>query len=136
MHLTAEKQKIFNRIVPDLKSTENVIAIVLGGSYATGYANEHSDLDIGIYYHGEKPFDIELIKSIAERYSFNNSPTVTDFYQWGVWVNGGAWIETDTGKVDFLYRNIEQVEDTIEKALMGIWENDYAQQPPYGFSSP
>lgn len=50
-------------------------------------------------------------------------------------MNGGAWIETTVGKVDFLYRNIEQVERTVEKAISGIWETDYAQQPPHGFSS-
>jgi hypothetical protein len=53
----------------------------------------------------------------------------------GTWVNGGAWIQTSSGQVDFLYRNLEQVTATITKAKNGEWENDFEQQPPYGFSS-
>lgn len=54
---------------------------------------------------------------------------------WGPWVNGGAWINTSRGKVDFLYKNIGQITRTIENAKIGIWENNFEQQPPYGFSS-
>ncbi len=111
------------------------MAIVLGGSFATGKATEKSDLDIGIYYKGKEPFRIDAIKSVAEKYAIDNAPIVTDFYQWGPWVNGGAWLQTESGKVDFLYRNIEQVSITIENAQNGKWENHYEQQPPYGFSS-
>jgi len=53
----------------------------------------------------------------------------------GPWVNGGAWIKTAVGKVDFLYKNIDQITSTIEKAKNGVWENNFEQQPPYGFSS-
>lgn len=38
-------------------------------------------------------------------------------------------------KVDFIYRNLEQVTTTIQKAKNGEWENHFEQQPPYGFSS-
>ena len=135
MNLPPIKQETLNHIVNDLKSIDNVIAIVLGGSYATGNATDTSDIDIGIYYFDDKPFDIETIKSVAEKYAIDNAPTVTGFYEWGPWVNGGAWIQTASGKVDFLYRNIDQVKSTIEKAQHGEWENDYEQQPPFGFSS-
>jgi hypothetical protein len=50
-------------------------------------------------------------------------------------VNGGAWIVTPQGKVDFLYRNIQQVERTIAKASTGAYEHHYYQQPTFGFSS-
>jgi hypothetical protein len=36
-------------------------------------------------------------------------PVVTGTYEWGPWVNGGAWIQTSAGKVDFLYKNLDQV---------------------------
>jgi len=62
-------------------------------------------------------------------------PTVTSFYEWGQWVNGGAWIQTGAGKVDFLYRNLHQVEQAIEHAIQGIVEHDYGQQPTHGFFS-
>lgn len=135
MRLSKEKEELLNDIVRHLTQVDNVAAVVLGGSYATGTATENSDLDIGIYYSEKTPFCIDLIRSIATKYSIDGAPTVTGFYEWGPWVNGGAWIETKAGKVDFLYRNIEQVKSTIEKAKKGEWENDFDQQPPYGFSS-
>nr|HMN28016.1 hypothetical protein [Caldilineaceae bacterium] len=55
--------------------------------------------------------------------------------EWGAWVNGGAWIHTQQGKVDFLYRNLGQVQRTIAEAQQGIVQHDYAQQPAYGFYS-
>lgn len=135
MKLPHQKKELLNLLVNDLKDIPGIIAVVLGGSYATGHAGESSDLDVGLYYHENHPFDIEEIKKIAKKHTADNTPTVTDFYQWGPWVNGGAWMNTSAGKIDFLYRNIEQVTSTIEKAKKGEWENHYEQQPPYGFSS-
>jgi predicted nucleotidyltransferase len=130
-----DKQKLLDNITEELKLIDGVKAIVLGGSYAIGLATEKSDLDIGIYYSEQNPFDIEKIKDVAKRLADNDQPTVSDFYEWGPWVNGGAWINTENGEVDFLYKNIEQIERTIQNAKNGIWENNFEQQPPYGFSS-
>ena len=135
MILSDDKQKLLIGITNELKQVEGVKAIVLGGSYAIGMATEISDIDIGIYYFEHNPFDIEKIRSIAKKYADNEPPTVTGFYEWGPWVNGGAWINTSRGKVDFLYKNIGQITRTIENAKIGIWENNFEQQPPYGFSS-
>ncbi|HTS45362.1 MAG TPA: nucleotidyltransferase domain-containing protein [Puia sp.] len=135
MILPQKKEETLNTIVADLKQIENIMAIVLGGSYAMGTVTDASDLDIGIYYYDKNPFRINDIKSIAKKYATNDDQTVTGFYEWGPWVNGGAWIETASGKVDFLYRNIEQVRSTIDKAKKGELENHFEQQPPYGFSS-
>jgi hypothetical protein len=130
-----QKQKTLDSIIADLQQVSNVSAIVLGGSYATGRANAESDLDLGIYYHESHPFEIEDIQKIAQKYDIPQNPTVTDFYQWGTWVNGGAWIQIESGKVDFLYRNINQVRRTIQESVEGKWENHFEQQPPFGFSS-
>ncbi|GAB3517962.1 nucleotidyltransferase domain-containing protein [Emticicia fontis] len=135
MILPLEKQQTLDAIVNDLKVLPHVKAIVLGGSYATGRATDESDLDVGIYYAGNAPFSVDAVKEIALRYAIDGNPTVTGFYEWGPWVNGGAWINTACGKVDFLYKNIDQIQETIEKAQQGIWENHYEQQPPYGFAS-
>jgi len=135
MTLPKDKQDVLDNITNDLKIIDNVRAIVLGGSYATGTATDTSNLDIGIYYLDKEPFEIEEIRSIAKKYAGKEEPVVTNFYEWGPWVNGGAWIKTVFGKVDFLYKNIDQVTSTIEKAKNGIWENHFEQQPPYGFSS-
>jgi predicted nucleotidyltransferase len=135
MKIPEDKKKLLDTITEELILIDGVKAIVLGGSYATGAATENSDLDIGIYYSEQQPFDIEKIKTVAERLAYNDQPTVTGFYEWGPWVNGGAWINTENGEVDFLYKNIEQILKTIENAKNGIWENDFEQQPAYGFSS-
>lgn len=136
MKIPENKQKLLADITNELKLIYGVKAIVLGGSYAVGLATENSDLDIGIYYSAQHPFDIKEIKRVAEKFADNNQqPTVTGFYEWGPWVNGGAWINTPIGEVDFLYKNIDQITQTIDNAKNGIWENNYEQQPPYGFSS-
>jgi predicted nucleotidyltransferase len=135
MNIPEAKQLLLDDIVNQLKQVNGVEAIVLGGSYAIGMATETSDLDIGIFYKEENPFYINDIKLIAEKFSVKEQPTVTDFYQWGPCVNGGAWITTKNGEVDFIYKNIYQIVKVIENAKNGIWENSFEQQPPYGFSS-
>ena len=113
-----------------------MVAVVLGGSYARGTAKITSDLDFGIYYAEGSPFDIARIRDVAEEISSPGAPpTVTGFYEWGPWVNGRAWIVTGQGKVDFLYRNIQQIERTIAQVLTGSYEHDYYQHPTFGFSS-
>ncbi|MCB0120839.1 MAG: nucleotidyltransferase domain-containing protein, partial [Caldilineaceae bacterium] len=112
-----------------------MVAIVLGGSYAGRTHHATSDLDVGLYYRETAPFDIEAIRAIATAVSEDGNATVTGFYEWGAWVNGGAWINTAAGKVDFLYRNLDQIERTIADAHQGITQHDYGQQPAYGFYS-
>ncbi|GAB4034350.1 DUF4037 domain-containing protein [Spirosoma gilvum] len=129
------KRNTLDLLVNELQTIDNLVAIVLGGSHCMGLANESSDLDVGLYYYPAAPFAIDEVKSIANKYHVEDTLTVTDFYQWGAWVNGGAWINTASGEVDFIYRNIEQLKATIDKARNGIWETDFDQQPPYGFSS-
>ena len=135
LSLTETKKLFIENFVQELSEIENIQAIVLGGSNATGRANENSDIDLGLYYYETAPFSIEDISRIVTKYSKNNDSVVVGFYEWGPWVNGGAWIHTEVGKVDILYRNIDQVENIINEAQIGQWENHYEQQPPYGFTS-
>lgn len=130
-----EKKATLDAIVSALKNVEGIAAIVLGGSHAAGFANEKSDLDIGLYYSEKSPFDIEKVRSIASSFSITGMPLVTNFYEWGPWVNGGSWMMTAVGKVDLLYRNIDQVQRTITDAVNGIWQHNFDQQPPFGFRS-
>ena len=134
-HLPEEKRTILLSIVDKLKDIEGVKAVVLGGSYASKQQHAGSDMDIGIYYREAEPFDLSLIREIAESIAIDVNPTVTGFYEWGEWVNGGAWIQTNAGKVDFLYRNIDQIQRTINEAQHGITHHDFDQQPAYGFYS-
>lgn len=134
-NVPTEKMHLLTGLVNQLSWVPGIIAVVLGGSYARGTQHSTSDLDIGLYYLEEQPFSIADIRQIAEGISAQGTPTVTDFYRWGQWVNGGAWIQTAVGKVDFLYRNLNQVEHTIADADQGIVHHDYEQQPAYGFYS-
>ena len=108
-NIPEQKQTLLRSLVTELSKIPGMAAIVLGGSYAAGTNHEISDLDIGLYYYEAKPFSIEDIYRIAQRVSVEKSLSVTNFYGWGPWVNGGAWIHTQDGKVDFLYRNLDQV---------------------------
>lgn len=130
-----EKRAMLKEAVETLSAVDGIVAIVLGGSYARGTQHAQSDIDIGIYYRESSPFVIDAIREAARSLSADGAPVVTDFYEWGPWVNGGAWINTRAGKVDFLYRNLDQVARTIDAAWQGSYEHDYDQQPTFGFYS-
>lgn len=134
-NLPEQKRMLLERLADQLSRITGMSAVVLGGSYASGTHHEESDMDIGLYYSEAKPFSIANIRRIAEDVSVNGTATVTEFYEWGTWVNGGAWIHTPQGKVDFLYRNSDQIQRTIAEAQQGIFHHDYDQQPTYGFYS-
>jgi hypothetical protein len=121
--------------VEALARLPGIVAVVLGGSYARGTHHAHSDLDLGLYYSEAAPFAVDEIRRMATQLSQGSPPVVTDFYEWGPWVNGGAWIQTEVGKVDFLYRNVEQVGRTIQDAWQGVSHHHYNQQPTFGFYS-
>ena len=112
-----------------------VVALVLGGSHARGVARADSDVDLGLYYREEKPFAIDAVREVVADFQPEGEGVVTDFFEWGAWVNGGAWIDSAAGRVDLLYREVEHVQRVIEAAWAGepVW--DYAQQPTYGFHS-
>lgn len=99
-------------------------------------ARPDSDVDIGIYYREASPFSVAQVRSVAERFcTVGSVPVVTGTYECGLWVNGGAWIRTPVGEVDFLYRNLDRAQKVVEEGRRGIWRHDYDQQPPYGFRS-
>jgi predicted nucleotidyltransferase len=133
--LSPEKRVLLERIVALLSNVNGVRAVVLGGSYACGTQHAGSDLDVAVYYREDDPFRIEHIRAVAAQLAAGGPPEVTDFYGWGAWVNGGAWIHTSVCKVDFLYRNLDQVQRTLTEACQGITQHDYDQQPAYGFYS-
>lgn len=134
-NLPGAKRSLVEQLVAQLRQTPGVLAVVLGGSYAAGTHHQSSDVDLGLYYVPADPFSIADIRHIAAAAAVDGAATVTGFYEWGAWVNGGAWIHTPHGKVDFLYRNMDQVQRTISEAQTGITHHDYDQQPAHGFYS-
>ncbi len=123
------------QIVSRLGKIRGLVAVALGGSYARGTQRPDSDIDLGLYYREESPFSIQDIKSLAEEINDAPQPAVTDFWRWGRWVNGGAWLTVKGRRVDFLYRNLDDLERVIEECRRGNIESDFFQQPPYGFHS-
>jgi hypothetical protein len=135
MAIPPEKARLLEEIASALAKVPNVEAVALGGSHARGTHQPGSDLDIGIYYREAVPFEVADIRDIARSFSASGAPTVTEFYDWGPFVNGGAWIDNAVCKVDFLYRNLDQLERTVSAAERGEWSHSFDQQPPFGFRS-
>ncbi|MEE8558609.1 MAG: nucleotidyltransferase domain-containing protein, partial [Myxococcota bacterium] len=133
--LPEEKRLVVRAAVDGLSSVPGVRAMALAGSYARGTARPDSDVDLGILYSEAAPFEIAGVRDVARELSADGAPVVTGFYEWGPWVNGGAWIHTSAGRMDFIYRSFEHVERTIEEASRGIHQHHYNQQPTYGYYS-
>jgi len=133
--LSLKQRELVSSLSERLEAIPGASAVVLGGSYARGRARPESDIDLGIFYSEEAPFSIGSIRELAEALNDTAKPVVTDFYGWGPWVNGGAWLTIGGQRVDFIYRNLEQVERVIADAEAGRYEVHYLQQPPFGFFS-
>ena len=133
--LTLQQRELVSSLSIRLDAIPGIKAVVLGGSHARGRAQPGSDIDLGILYSEADPFSTESVRELAEEVNDTSGPVVTDFYGWGPWVNGGAWLTIGGQRVDFVYRNLEHVERVIAGAEAGRYELDYAQQPPFGFFS-
>jgi predicted nucleotidyltransferase len=136
MQLSPEQRGLVSSLSGRLGAVRGVRAVVLGGSHARGRAQPGSDIDLGVLYSEADPFSIQSIRELAEAVNDTPGPVVTDFYQWGPWVNGGAWLTVGGQRVDFLYRSLEHLERVIAEAEAGRYEHHYLQQPPFGFFSP
>ena len=127
---------ILNAFTGELLKIPGVLAVVLGGSFARRTARPDSDIDVGFYYSDDAQPEIEAVRRCAEQISLPHvPPAVSKYYGWGPWVNGGAWIQTPAGKLDLLYRNIQQVQRVLDESHQGIYQHDYYQQPTFGFVS-
>lgn len=136
LNMPAEKLRTVEAMAEAFQNVSNVVAVVLGGSYARGFARPDSDIDMDIYYRQASPCSVDQMRSVAEMFcKVGSVPIVTGPVRVGP-LNGGAWIQTPVGKVDFLYRNLDQVQVVIGEGRQGgVWRHDYDQQPPYGFRS-
>jgi predicted nucleotidyltransferase len=133
--LSTEQRQLVSSLAKRLGAIRGVQAVVLGGSHARGRAQPGSDIDLGLLYSEAAPFAIPSVRELAEAVNDTPGPVVTDFYGWGPWVNGGAWLTIGGQRVDFLYRSLEHLERVIAEAEAGRYELHYLQQPPFGFFS-
>ena len=136
MTLTRQQQTLLAELVSAIGDLPGLRAVVLGGSHARGRATKGSDIDVGLYYSEQAPFSIEALESRLAQVEQLTHSGATDFYEWGPWVNGGAWLEIDGHRIDLLYRSIEKCESVVNHARAGKYEIHFGQQPPFGYFSP
>jgi hypothetical protein len=112
------------------------VAVVLGGSRATGAAHASSDTDIGLYFSERAGLEVERLRGVLEGLVDEAAAAqVTEVGGWGPWIVGGGWLTIGGQKVDLLYRPIESVETVIRGCREGRVSVDYQPGHPHGFCS-
>jgi predicted nucleotidyltransferase len=133
--LSLAQRELVSSLTKRLAAIPGMTAVGLAGSHARGRAQPESDIDLGLFYSEAAPFLIESIRELAAEINDTAAPVVTKFYEWGPFVNGGAWLTIGGQRVDFIYREIEHVQWFIKEAEDGQYQVNYLQQPPFGFFS-
>jgi predicted nucleotidyltransferase len=133
--LSPQQRDLISSLARQLGAIPGIRAVVLGGSHARGRARPESDIDLGLFYSETAPFAIQSVRELAEAVNDAAGPVVSNYYDWGRWINGGAWLTVGGQRVDFLYRSLEHMERAIAEAEAGRYELDFAQHPPFGFFS-
>jgi len=93
-----------------------VRAVALGGSRARGTAGPDSDTDLGLYLDYDTDLDELLV--LAHQVG-GPSAQLTKRGQWGPVVDGGGWLSIEDSPVDWLYRDIPRVADSVADARAG-----------------
>jgi predicted nucleotidyltransferase len=115
-----------------LGEVPGVVAVVLGGSRATGAHRPDSDIDLGLYYRGH--LDVAGLRALATE-TADEVHGVAEVGGWGPWVNGGAWLVVDGMRVDWIYRELERVRAVWTEACAGRYELGVQAGHPLGFYS-
>jgi hypothetical protein len=103
-----------DELADELAQMRGVVAVVLGGSRASGAGDAGSDWDLGVYYQGTPD-----LAALGRR------GTVHPPGSWGRIMNGGAWLVVGERKVDVLLREIDAVEHWSARARAGEYEVDF-----------
>jgi predicted nucleotidyltransferase len=131
-----QSPQFIHRVVYRLQSIQGIVAITLGGSRASGNFTQKSDVDLGIYYHPENLIDLVALNHLATELDDNHRTNlITPIGEWGQWINGGGWLKIESVPVDFLYRDLSQVNHVIDDCHAGQITIDYQPGHPHGFVS-
>ena len=123
-------------IASRLGEIEGVTAVALGGTWAQSSSQLEADIDLSIYYHDENRPSVKEMRSLAmELNSFLSADTVTDFWQQGPLLNGGAWLWVEGRRVNWQYRDLARVRAAMENARAGGSTGYYQVGHPHGFFS-
>jgi predicted nucleotidyltransferase len=129
-------QALIDDIVERISQADGVAAVVLGGSRARGTHTPTSDVDLGIYYHPERPLDLDALGHVAAQIDDEHRPgLLTPIGGWGPWINGGGWLTVRSVPVDFLYRDLSRVTAVVEACQAGQVDIVYQPGHPHGFVS-
>ncbi len=129
-------QRVLDRVTSRLSRVRGIEAIALGGSRARRTADRHSDVDLGLYYEGRRPFRIAALERAARDLDDRGSPgLMTGFGGWGPGVNGGGWLQIEGLHVDLLYRDLVSVRRAIGDCRAGRITSLHQLGHPMGFHS-
>lgn len=129
-------ESIGQRLGSELIACPGVTAVMLGGSAATGAADTHSDVDLGLYYDPARAIDLDVLRQIVSAVDDRGTGApVTEPGDWGPWVDGGAWLIVEGRRVDLIYRNLERVEAALRDCRSGKTSTHFQVGHPAGFTS-
>lgn len=124
-------------IADRLGAVPGVVAVVLGGSWARGAADPNSDIDLGIYYAPARPPSLDDLRTLAVELDDSHSgDVVTNFGDWGPWINGGGWLTIQGQRVDWIYRDLAKIRTIIDDCRNGKPQMFYQTGHPHGFYTP
>ena len=104
-------------LASELAGLPGALAVVLGGSRASGTHRPDSDWDVGLYYRGSRqPLDPGDLRRLGY------PGHVSELGEWGPIVHGGAWLTIDATPVDVLFRDLDLVEHWLDEAQQGRFE--------------
>ena len=112
------------KLVDAISGSRGVVAVTLGGSRATGVADDASDWDLGVFYRGV--VDLDIVAAHGEVHPPGS---------WGRFMNGGAWLHIDGLAIDVILRDLDTVEEWSTKARRGEYEVDQLLGYIAGFPS-
>lgn len=105
------------QLADHLQRIPGVLGVVLGGSHATGTATAQSDIDLSLAYDSD--FDVAALDALCKRLDDNHAADASSIGGWGPWVDGGAWLTVQGQRVDFIYRDLKRVQQSVDDALAG-----------------
>jgi hypothetical protein len=115
--MLARLPKALEGLAEDLSGLPGVVAVVLGGSRASGVSGPDSDWDLGVYYRKSirvlDPGDVRRLGHVGH---------VSGLGAWGPIVNGGAWLTVAGVRVDVLFRELDVIEGWLEESTDGRFE--------------
>jgi hypothetical protein len=101
----------------ELAALPGAVAVVLGGSRASGTHRPDSDWDLGLYYRASAgSLDPAAVRALGHR------GHVSGLGEWGPVMHGGAWLTLGGLAVDVLFRDLDVVERHVAAAERGEFE--------------